>query len=178
MVSISQRLCLPCACEQWRTLRYNFKGREYFSPVASGLEKPLLAGYLPCRFDIKAFISVEYNTFLSCKYIPPSLIFELHLKYHRYRIRWNPHYNWAWRLWFYRCFNPRDRIRESFPLTRESIRFSWRSSPLATFRAKRRARRNGCFRRMVFLSHYNQSFTKTSQIQNIKKKLSFKVTIY
>ena len=28
---------------------------------------------------LKAFFSVEYNAFLSCKYIPPSLIFELKL---------------------------------------------------------------------------------------------------
>lgn len=28
---------------------------------------------------LKAFFSVEYNAFLSCEYIPPSLIFELKL---------------------------------------------------------------------------------------------------
>ena len=118
-----------------------------------------------------------------------------------HRVRWYPHYNWAWRLWFYCCFNLRARIRENFPLARENIRFS---SLFGDVSRERRARRKGCFRRLVFLSQNNLRLqkrslctvapplkkigkerggctqaTKTSQIQNIYlKKRSFKVTIY
>ena len=67
MVSISS---LYLASSGFSGGRYATKGE---------LERPRLAGYLPCRFNIKAFFSVEYNAFLSCKYIPPSLIFELKL---------------------------------------------------------------------------------------------------